>query len=254
MKTLLFIFIGFSVLLGSAMEIKLSKVYSNDISGSQEFKVNQVYYASIASYNLIDKDFNTDFHLSIESILEVVVVFFICCALLGVLLTPLFLFYCWIYYSFKYVKQFRDKFSIKKWIMGKSSLDFESFSNLIWINYRETYSKMIGFGLAILAYTVSSNLYMYKNFNKFEDALFDYFSFPFKVLDNFSQIDVLKQDKDVLSEIWQEMYLIVGISFLIFFIGYFIGRLVVSLRYVKLKKEWEHLQGSIPSQKIIILE
>jgi len=254
MKTLLFIFFGFNVLHVSAMELKLSEDDSNVVFGSQEFKVNQVYDASIVLYNLIDKDFNTDFHLNIESILEVVVVFFICCALLGVLLTPLFLFYCWIYYSFNYVKQFRDKFSIKKWIMGKSNLNFESFSKLIWINYRETYSKMIGFGLAILAYTVSTNLYMYKNFNKFEDALFDYFSFPFKVLDNFNQIDVLTQDKDVLSEIWREMYLIVGISFLIFFIGYFIGRLVVSLRYDKLKKEWQDIRVSIPAQKIIILE
>jgi len=75
MKTLLFIFFGFSVLLGSAMELKLSKVDSNIVSGSQEFKVNQVYCASIVLFNLIDKDFNTGFHLSIESILEVVVVF-----------------------------------------------------------------------------------------------------------------------------------------------------------------------------------
>jgi len=138
--------------------------------------------------------------------------------------------------------------------MGKSDLDFESFSKLIWINYRETYPKMIGFGLAILAYMVSTNLYMYKNFNKLEDALFDYFSFPFKVLDNFNQIDVLTQDKNVLSEVWQEMYLIVGISFFIFFIGYFIGRLTVSLRYGKLKKEWQDVQVSIPHQKIVILE
>ena len=254
MKTLLFIFFGFSVLLGSAMELKLSKVDSNVVSGSQQFKVNQVYCASIVLYNLIDKDFNTDFHLSIESILEVVVVFLICGAMLGVLLTPLFLIYCWVYYSFKYVKRFRDKFSIKKWMKGKSDLDFESFSKLHWMNYKQTYSRMIGFGLAVLAYTVASNLYMYRNFNKLEDALYDYFSFPFKVLDNFNQIDVLTEDKRALSDLWQEMYLIVGISFLLFLIGYLIGRLVVSLRYGKLKKEWQDQKDSIPRQKIIILE
>ncbi len=254
MKILLFIFFGFSVLLGSAKELKLSKADSNVVYGLEQFNVNQVYYASIVSFSIIDKDFNKDFHLNIDSILEVVVVFLICGALLGVLLTPLFLLYCWVYYSFEYVKQFRDKFSIKKWMKGKSDLDFESFSKLIWMNYRETYSKMIGFGLAILAYAVSSNLYMFKNFNKLEEALFDYFSFPFKVLDNFIQIDVLTEDKDVLSEIWQEMYLIVGISFLIFFIGYFIGRLVVSLRYDNLRKKWEQQQNSIFPHKIVILE
>ncbi len=254
MKTLLFIFFGFSVLLGSAMELKPSKVDSNVVYGSEQFKVDQVYYASIVLFDIIDMDFNKDFHLSIESILEVVAVFLICCALLGVLLTPLLLLYSWVYYSFKYVNQFRDKFSVKKWITGKSDLDYESFSKPIWMNYRETYSKMIGFGLAILAYSVSSNMYMYKNFNKFEDALIDYFSFPFKVLDNFNQISVPTQNEDVLSEIWREMYLIVGISFLVFIIGYFIGRLVVSLRYGKLKKEWQHQEVSIPPHKIIILE
>jgi hypothetical protein len=254
MKTLFFIFFGFSVLMGSALELKLPEVDSNVVYGSEQFKVNQVYYASIVSFDIIDMDFNKDFHLSIESILEVVVVFLICCALLGVLLTPLLLLYSWVYYSFIYVNQFRDKFSIKKWITGKSGLDFESFSKLIWMNYRETYSKMIGFGLAIVAYTVSSNMYMYKNFNKIEDALFDYFSFPFKVLDNFNLISVSAQNEGVPSELWQEMYLIVGISFLVFFIGYFIGRLVVSLRYDKLKKEWQHEQGLTPLNKIIILE
>lgn len=236
------------------MELKPSKFDSNVVNGSEQFKVDQIYYSSIVLFDIIDMDFNKDFHLSIESILEVVVVFLICCALLGVLLTPLLLLYSWVYYSFKYVYQFRDKFSIKKWIIGKSGVDFESYSKLIWMNYRETYSKMIGFGLAILAYTVSSNLYMYKNFNKFEDALFDYFSFPFKVLDNFNQISVPAQNEGDLSELWQEMYLIVGISFLVFFIGYFIGRLVVSLRYDKLKKDWQHQQVSIPPHKFIILE
>jgi len=211
MKTLLFIFFGFSALLGSVMELK-------------------------------------------PSIFKVVVVFLICCALLGILLTPLLLLYSWVYYSFKYVKQFRDKFSVKKWVLGKSGLNFESFSKLIWMNYRETYSKMLGFGLAVLAYAVSSSMYMYKNFNKLEDALLDYFSFPFKVLDNFNQIGVPPQNEGVPSELWQEMYLIVGISFLVFFIGYFIGRLVVSLRYGKLKKEWQQQQVSIPPHKFIILE
>ena len=254
MKTLLFIFFGFSVFLGNAMELKLSKVDSNLLYGLEQFKVNQVWHASIDSFNITDNDINTDFHLSIDAILKVVVVFLICGAMLGVLLTPLFLIYCWVYYSFKYVKQFRDKFSIKKWMKGKSDLDFKSFSKLHWMNYKQTYSRMIGFGLAVLAYTVASNLYMYRNFNKLEDALFDYFSFPFKVLDNFNQIDVLTEDKRALSDLWQEMYLIVGISFLLFLIGYLIGRLVVSLRYGKLKKEWQDQKGSIPRQKIIILE
>ena len=236
------------------MELKLSKVDSKVLYGLEQFKVNQVWHASIVQFNVTDKDFNNDFHLNIDSILQVVVVFLICGALLGVLLTPLFLLYCWVYYSFEYVKQFRDKFSIKKWMKGKSDLDFESFSKLIWMNYQKTYSRMIGFGLAILAYAVASNLYMYRNFNKLEDALFDYFSFPFKVLDNCNQIDVLTEDKRALSDLWQEMYLIVGISFLVFLIGYITGRLVVSVRYGKLKKEWKEQQDSIPPHKIIVLE
>ena len=138
--------------------------------------------------------------------------------------------------------------------MGKSDLDFESFSKFIWMNYRETYSRMIGFGLAIIAYIGSSYMYMYKNFNKLEDALFDYFSFPIKVLDNFNQIDALTQGKNVSSEVWQEMYLIVGISFFVFFIGYLLGRLLVNWRYNKLKINWKQEKISIPPHKIIILE
>lgn len=253
MRALFFIFFGFNVLLGSGMELKPSKVDSNAQYTSEQFKVNQVYDVSMVSFKMLYINFNKEFHLNIESILEVVVVFLIFCALLVVLLTPLLLFSCWIFYSFEYVNQFRAKFSINKWIRGKSDLDFESISKLVWLNYRETYSKMIGSGLAILAYGVSSNLYMYKNFNRIEDALFDYFSFPFKVLDNVTQIDVLTQDADNIGEIWGEMYSIVGISFLVLFIGYFIGRLVVSLRYDKLKKEWQQ-QVSGDSRKIIILE
>ena len=143
---------------------------------------------------------------------------------------------------------------MKKWMMGKSDLNFERFSKFNWVKFRETFSRMIGFGFALIAYIVSLYIHMYKNFNKLEDALFDYISFPIKVLDNFNQIGALAQGKNVSSALWQEMYLIIGISFIVFFIGYFIGRLLVNLRYKKLKTYWKQEKVSIPPHKIIILE
>ena len=112
---------------------------------------------------------------------------------------------------------------------------------------------MIGFGLGIMSYIISSNVYMYKNFNRFEDALFNYFSFPFKVLDDFNQMDTLTTEQSTLTDVWQEMYLIVGISIAVFFIGYFLGYLIVTLRYNKLKVQWHHRKIEVPS-RIIILE
>ena len=255
MKISLCLFLGFSLFFGN---VKGLKVDSSIVSHSISHKVNLGYNSSKLFFNVVnfdfseDFDFSKDFNFSLESIIEITVVILICFALLVVLLTPLLLFAFWIHYSFKYVNEFRDKFSIKRWVKGKSELDFESFTKQIWTNYRKTYSKMIGFGLGIMAYIIASNVYMYQNFNKFEDALFDYFSFPFKVLDNFNQMHTLTPEQSTVTNVWQEMYLIVGISIFVFFIGYYLGYLIVTLRYNKLRVQWQHRKIKVPSRKIIL--
>ena len=253
MKTLLIIALAVGLFLEGGFHLGQEEGSPKLTDATGQFSEFQMNYASMISFNIIDLNPKKDFHIRIESILEVLVVILICCALLVVVLTPLFLVFFWVSYSLQYVINFRDRFSMKKWLKGESDLNFESFSALVWMHYKETYSKMIGFGLAILAYAISSNLYMFKNFERMEDALFDYFSFPFTVLNSFGKFNLLKEESMVINEMWKEMLLIVGVSFLVFFIGYLLGRLIVHLRYAKLKKDWQQ-QVLLPPNKIIILE
>ena len=214
----------------------------------------QVLTASFYPSEVITIDLRKDFNLKAESLLEVLVIIIICCALLAIVLTPVLLVYCWVYYSYKYVCNYRDRFSLKKWFKKTSDLYEVKVSKRVWFKYRKTYSKMLGFGLSILAYCLASNFYMFRNFDRLEVALVNYFSFPFKVLDNLSKLSMREENNMVLEEIWQEMLLIVFASIAMFFVGYFIGLAIVNFRYKRVEKWFGEHNRRNGSAKMIILE
>ena len=98
------------------------------------------------------------------------------------------------------------------------------------VEYSKTYSRMFGFGLSIIAYGISSNVYMFLTFSEFKDALINYFSFPFKIFRSLKILEKIPTNSIPLTEVWSAMLLIVGISAAVFIIGYFIGKLIVATR------------------------
>lgn len=238
----------------SGMQPETAGDNSEFINIPEVFSETQVLSASFFPSEVITIDLRKDFNLKWESMLEVLVIILMCCALLAIMLTPIVLVYCWIYYSYKYVCNYRDRFSLKKWFKKTSDLYKVKVSKRVWFNYRKTYSKMLGFGLSILAYCLASNFYMLRNFDRLEVALVNYFSFPFKVLDNISKLRVRDDNSMVLEEIWREMLLIVFVSMAIFFVGYFIGYSIVNFRFRRVKKWFGEHRGHQDPSKMIILE
>ncbi len=169
-------------------------------------------------------------------LLDLLIIILLCCLTLVIVLTPLVLLYFWVHYSFDYVEGYRRRFSIKKWLTGKSDLRYDSFPRNVWRSYRGIYSRMIGFGLSILAYGLASIVYMRKNFDRMEDALVEYFGYPFRVIEGFEHVESWRNIDFKLRELTREMLLIVVISIFAFVLGYLAGRLVIAYRYNRLKR------------------
>ena len=197
--------------------------------------------ATRAQFILLNSDFVKKIHLDYDSIAKAVAVFLLLITTFLVVITPLILLYCWIYYSYIYVKKYRRIFSVKKWIFGKSGLQRRYLSPAIRSSYRKIYSLMFGFGIAILAYAFSSIRFMTLNFNQLEVAIFEYFRFPFLVLDEFRLVQSRRQSEMDFDNFWNQMLLIVVISSLFFLIGYLMGAILVDLRLKFLNKKTQDL-------------
>ena len=66
---------------------------------------------------------------------------------------------------------------------------------------------MFGFGLSIIAYGLSSNIYMFLTFSEYKEALINYFSFPFKVFSSFRILERLPDNSIPLTDVWKAMLL-----------------------------------------------
>lgn len=181
-----------------------------------------------------------DFNFSYESLIDILVIVLLSIALLIVIVTPVLLAYCWANYSLEYVREYRSRFSLKKWFSNRSDFQLAEVPDLVWMRYRTTYSRMIGFGFSIIAYSISSISYMIQNFTRLEHALVEYFSFPFDVLKNLGKASstgevVIMQ----MEEVWMEMLYIVVISIIFFFVGYIFGAFLVDYRLKKLKRNFK---------------
>ena len=79
------------------------------------------------------------------------------------------------------------------------------------------------------------------NFDKMEIALAEYFNFPFKVLENLKWMETNQITTIHLDELWDEMFLIVIMSFVFFMLGFLIGSLIVDFRFKLMDKKIQDL-------------
>lgn len=164
-------------------------------------------------------------------------------------ITPLTLIFFWILYSSVYVKKYRNIFSVKKWVFGKSNLRDSHLTDAIRVSYRKIYSLMVGFGIAIVAYFIASIRFMLLSFDEMETALIEYFSFPFLAMDEIGLIDNKQEIELKFDVFWNQMLLIVVISAMFFLIGYLLGSLLVDFRFKFLKKQAQKFPKKIHIKK-----
>ncbi|MGB5385209.1 MAG: hypothetical protein WBN20_00305 [Eudoraea sp.] len=184
----------------------------------------KTFYVLQASEAAVERYFNYD------GLSELVTILLLFCVTLIVVVTPLFLIFCWIYYSREYVKKYRNKEGSKESIMENGLPSNGIITKSDKIEYSKTYSRMFGFGLSIIAYGISSNVYMFYTFSEFKDALINYFSFPFRIFRSLKILEKIPTNSIPLTEVWSAMLIIVAISAAVFIIGYFIGKIIVAMR------------------------
>jgi hypothetical protein len=216
-------------------------------------------------FDFVELKIFRDYSLSYDSLVDLVVIILLSIAILVIVLAPVFLFCCWAIYSVDYVKNYRSSFSVQKWFSGRSDRSLAELSDLIWMHYRTTYARMVGFGMSIFGYGTASSFYIILNFKRIEVGLTEYFRFPFRAVENFDQIELVQRMESVdqimfpSDKVWAEMLSIVVISIIFFIVGYvFSGFLVdyrlrklrgdikVSIKQMMSKKEMFSIKGEIP--------
>ena len=181
-------------------------------------------------YGLQSNQAPVERYFTLEGLSELVTLLLLLCITLIVVVTPLLLIFCWIHYSREYVKKYRNNSDLAHSLTENGLSYSDVLAKSIKIEYSKTYSKMFGFGLSIIAYGISSNVYMLLTFSEFKEALINYFSFPFRVFSSLKILEKIPTDSIPLTEVWKGMLLIVAISAAVFIIGYFIGKLIVAIR------------------------
>lgn len=171
-----------------------------------------------------------DRYFTLEGLSELVTVLLLFCVTLIVVVTPLLLLFCWIYYSQEYVKKYRNKEALAETMLERRLPSNERALNSDKIAYIKTYSRMFGFGLSIIAYGLSSNIYMFLTFSEYKEALINYFSFPFKVFSSFRILERLPDNSIPLTDVWKAMLIIVAIAAVVFIVGFFIGKLIANAK------------------------
>lgn len=177
--------------------------------------------------NVLDK---SKFEINYKTIVDLVSIGLLIISTFFVVVTPLIFLFFWVYYSIMYVKKFRYIFSIKKWLSNKSRLSEHHLDKELWRRYRKVYTNMLGFGIAIIAYTLFAVKFMSANFDRMEFALAEYLSYPFKVLGDLKTIRLNSPATVQFDYLWDEMFIIVILSFVFYLIGWLLGSLVVDYR------------------------
>ena len=180
---------------------------------------------------LLSFDISEEYDILYDILVEVVVSFMLSSITLVIVVTPLVLIYCWVYYSWRYVKKFKSNKDLRQILIEKDHIDLNELPISIWPEYRRIYSKMIGFAVAIIAYSISSNVYMLRNFSEIKVALREYFGFPFQVFKGLNTVDESSKYTVPLKEVWIGMFLIVSISILVFFVVYFIVKTTLNTKF-----------------------
>jgi len=102
----------------------------------------------------------------------------------------------------------------------------------IWLQYCKTFTNIIAYGLGFITWIVSSYFYIQINFDNVEMGLKEYFRFPFKLYDSLSTSgDSLKNDLPM--ELLVNMSFIVAMAILAYFVGKFLGWVIVTFENEK---------------------
>ncbi len=192
--------------------------------------LNYINFFVKTFYTLQANEVPVESYFNYDGLTELVTLLLLFCITLIVVVTPLFLIFCWIYYSKQYVRKFRNKKDLSGSLTNNGLTFSDGLIKSHKVEYSQIYSRMFGFGLSIIAYGISSNVYMLFTFSEFKDALINYFSFPFRVFRSLKILEKIPTNSIPLTEVWSAMLIIVGISAAVFIIGYFIGRLIVATR------------------------
>lgn len=201
-----------------------------------------------------------DLNLEYESLVDIVVIVLLCIGIFLVVATPLFLLCCWTIYSVDYVKKYRSKFSVQKWLTGTSKLELKDVTYMEWLRYRSTYSRMVGFGFSIFAYGTACTIYLIQNFKRIENGMVEYFSFPFKMVRNLDEFQTFDQAKNMDSvvfpyqEAWSEMIYIIVLSAIFFLAGYIFAAFLVDYRLKKLKKSVQQTVKMDPKKEMFAIK
>lgn len=113
-------------------------------------------------------------------------------------------------------------------------LKLKELPESIWVEYCKIFTNMTGYGFGFITWVVSSYFYIFLNYNSFEAGLTDYFKFPFKFLKSISlslSSESIKQELPM--EVWVNMVFIFVMTALAFFIGKYIGWIVVFIENEK---------------------
>lgn len=141
-------------------------------------------------------------YFTLEGLSELVTVLLLFCVTLIVVVTPLLLIFSWIYYSQDYVKKYNNKEGLAESILENGLPSNKGILYSDKIGYIKTYSRMFGFGLSIIAYGISSNVYMFLTFSEYKEALINYFGFPFKVFSSFRILERIPDNSILLTDVW----------------------------------------------------
>ncbi|MGI9531095.1 hypothetical protein [Lutimonas sp.] len=197
-------------------------------------------YMSVVLPHFINYDSlnKSRFNINYKTIVDLVAIGLLIISTIFVVVTPLILLFFWVYFSLIYVREYRHIFSIRKWLSNKGLLKNEHYQKELWPRYRKVYSNMLGFGISIIAYSLFAINFMSSNFDRMEIALVEYLSYPFKVLGNLKTITL---DSDSVQAIdigflWDEMFIIVILSFVFYLVGWLTGSLLVDYRFRLLTK------------------
>jgi hypothetical protein len=154
-----------------------------------------------------------------NNILRIFILAIVVILVLVIVSTPLILVYFWIHNFFEYQK---SRIQIKKSI---ASLKFIQVEESTWRNYQNSYSALYGNGFGFLAWVFFTYFYVSIYYTDFNTGIIDYFQFPFKIMESFSDNSITLNDH-IPPKMWISMLLIVGLSVGHYFLGRFLGRFI----------------------------
>jgi len=140
-----------------------------------------------------------------------------------IIVTPLILFYCWANNYFDYRKYHSLIYSLK----AKS----EKVPKRVISAYKPIFSNMYANAFGFLTWMLSSYYSVSISYNQESVGLLEYFGFPFKLLSRISNGAESFNDAIPLGVWVSVLFIIAGISTMLFLLGRFIGNTIINFNY-----------------------